>query len=165
MLDSQTQQEAQNRLSAYLTEKKLRKTEERITILDQICAIDGHFDVNSLLLKMEASKYHVSRATIYNTLEVFVDAGVVVQHQLHSQSVQYELRKRAETHIHFTCSQCHCLREIKNPPALGEIVAGLKNSFKAEYFSLYIHGLCGRCKNKAQREAHKHLKMQKNRIK
>jgi Fur family ferric uptake transcriptional regulator len=165
MLDSQTRQELQNRLAAYLTAKKLRASAVRCTILDQICAIDGHFDINSLAQKMKASKYRVCRATLYNTLETLVDAGLVVQHPMNSPSAQYELRKRAETHLHFTCSQCHCLREIKNPTALGEIVAGLKNNFKAEYFSLYIHGLCGRCKNKAQREAHKHLKMQKNRIK
>ena len=76
----------------YLTEKKLRKTEERYTIFKEICAFPGHFDVCMLSDRLEQDNFHVSKATLYNTLDVLVDAGLVVRHQITVQSVQYELR-------------------------------------------------------------------------
>jgi len=76
----------------YLTEKKLRKTEERYAIFKEICAFPGHFDVCMLSDRLEQDNFHVSKATLYNTLDVLVDAGLVVRHQITVQSVQYELR-------------------------------------------------------------------------
>ena len=82
----------------YLTERKLRKTEERYTIFKEICDFPGHFDVSALSEKLERNNFHVSKATLYNTLDVLVDAGLVVRHQWNAQPVQYELRIYAETH-------------------------------------------------------------------
>ncbi|MDR1936955.1 MAG: transcriptional repressor [Tannerellaceae bacterium] len=155
MIDNKIYKEIRDSFSAYLTEKKLRKTEERYTILDEVCAFPGHFDTCMLHRKLSDTKYHVSRATLYNTLEVLMDAGLLIRHQINSKSVQYELRKKAETHLHFICTQCNCMREIKHPPTLIDNVNSLKNSITPEYFSLYVYGMCGRCKNKAQRKAQK----------
>ena len=88
----------------YLTEKKLRKTEERYTIFKEICAFPGHFDVCMLSDRLEQDNFHVSKATLYNTLDVLVDAGLVVRHQITVQSVQYELRIYADTHLHLVCT-------------------------------------------------------------
>ena len=62
----------------YLTEKKLRKTEERYAIFKEICAFPGHFDMCMLSDRLEQDNFHVSKATLYNTLDVLVDAGLVV---------------------------------------------------------------------------------------
>ena len=61
----------------YLTEKKLRKTEERYAIFKEICAFPGHFDMCMLSDRLEQDNFHVSKATLYNTLDVLVDAGLV----------------------------------------------------------------------------------------
>ena len=90
----------------YLTEKKLRKTEERYAIFKEICAFPGHFDVCMLSDRLEQDNFHVSKATLYNTLDVLVDAGLVVRHQITVQSVQYELRIYADTHLHLVCTRC-----------------------------------------------------------
>ena len=90
----------------YLTEKKLRKTEERYAIFKEICAFPGHFDVCMLSDRLEQDNFHVSKATLYNTLDVLVDAGLVVRHQITVQSVQYELRIYADTHLHLDCKRC-----------------------------------------------------------
>ena len=52
----------------YLQNKGLRKTQERFAILDAIYSIEGHFTLETLLDMMTASKFHVSRATLYNTM-------------------------------------------------------------------------------------------------
>lgn len=58
--------------------------------------------------------FHVSKATLYNTLDVLVDAGLVVRHQITVQSVQYELRIYADTHLHLVCTRCGTMRELRN---------------------------------------------------
>lgn len=140
-----------NLFTEYLTEKKLRKTEERETIFRQICAFPGHFDMCMLLDRLEQDNFHVSKATLYNTLEVLVEAGLVVRHQLGAQAVQYELRIFADTHLHLICTKCGAIRELRN----GTLKADLKNlkvaRFTPEFYCLYIYGLCSKCKFKLQR--------------
>ena len=104
----------QDLFNRYLAEKKLRKTEERYAILECICSFPGHFDMCLLHQKLEEMNFHVSRATIYNTLEVLVDSDLIVRHQLMNQSVQYELRMLAETHSHLICTKCGAMRELKD---------------------------------------------------
>ena len=96
--------------------------------------------------------FHVSRATLYNTLEVLVDSALIVRHQLMSQSVQYELRILAETHSHLICTKCGAIRELKDA-TLKKDVDGLKISrFSPEYHALYIYGVCSKCKYRLQRK-------------
>ena len=90
----------QDLFTRYLAEKKLRKTEERYAILECICSFPGHFDMCLLHQKLEEMNFHVSRATVYNTVDVLVDSGLIVRHQLTAQAVQYELRMLAEPHLH-----------------------------------------------------------------
>ncbi|MDR2810951.1 MAG: transcriptional repressor [Tannerellaceae bacterium] len=155
MIDNKINKEIRDIFSAYLTEKKLRKTEERYTILDEICAFSGHFDIYMLHQKLKDTKYHVSKATLYNTLEVLTDAGIVIRHQFNSQLAQYELRKKAEIHMHFVCTHCHSVSEVKNPPFLQGSINALKNRFTPEYFSLCVYGMCGKCRNKEQKKSQK----------
>ena len=59
--------------TTYLETKELRKTPERYAILEEIYSQTGHFDVESLFDKMKSNNYRVSRATVYNTLDLLVD--------------------------------------------------------------------------------------------
>ena len=101
--------------------------------------------------RLEQDNFHVSKATLYNTLDVLVDAGLVVRHQITVQSVQYELRIYADTHLHLVCTRCGTMRELRNS-ALKADMRNLKVSrFTPEYYCLYIYGLCSKCKFKQQR--------------
>jgi Fur family ferric uptake transcriptional regulator len=131
----------------YVTEKNLRKTDERDFILKTICTFSKHFDVDMLCEKMETDYYRVSVATIYNTLEVLIDAGIVIRHQFTSRLVQYELLEKARKHIHCVCTRCNSIREIENPPILlNHVNNTLESKFASEYFSLYAYGICSKCK-------------------
>ncbi len=123
----------------YLTRKGHRKTPERYAILDHVCAINGHFDVEMLYQSLEGANFHVSRATLYNTIELLVDARLLVRHQFGTQGVQYECAEKAAGHFHLVCS--HCGKKF--------------TKFTPEYFSMYIFGLCSKCKYALKRKEKK----------
>ena len=151
MPETKVYTELRRLFTEYLVSKSLRKTEERYTIFEQMCMFPGHFDMDMLHVKLEEANYHVSKATLYNTLDVLLDAGLIVRHHLSTQIVQYELRIFAETHQHLICSMCGTVREMKNQ-ALKASVESLKTPrFTPEFYSLYIYGLCSKCKYKQQR--------------
>ncbi|MDR1257879.1 MAG: transcriptional repressor [Tannerellaceae bacterium] len=168
MMEDKIHKEVRDSFYSYLkekhdTDKGRRKTEERDTILDEICNFKGHFDINMLQSKLNNTRFHVSKATLYNTLNVLIDAGLIVRHHFdagsiahrpHSPSipVMYELRRKADTHLHFICTQCHSIQEVKNPPFLKEHISALKNRFAPDYFSSCVYGTCKRCKNRVQKE-------------
>ena len=65
----------------YLQQRKLRKTPERFAILREIYSTNGHFDIDTLYNLMKEDKYLVSRATLYNTIELLLDCRLVIKHQ------------------------------------------------------------------------------------
>ena len=117
-MDAKKYTEMQDLFTRYLAEKKLRKTEERYAILECICSFPGHFDMCLLHQKLEEMNFHVSRATVYNTVDVLVDSGLIVRHQLTAQAVQYELRMLAETHLHLICTSYYFAYARRSLPGL-----------------------------------------------
>ena len=94
----------QDLFTRYLAdEKTTRKTEETLCHIGVYTAVSRSFDMCLLHQKLEEMNFHVSRATVYNTVDVLVDSGLIVRHQLTAQAVQYELRMLAETHLHLIC--------------------------------------------------------------
>ena len=89
MVDDKTRNAAHAALTAYLSAKKLRRTPERFAILDKVCEMSHHFDIDELYSAIEADGYHVSRATIYNTIDLLTDASIVRCHRFGSNQAQY----------------------------------------------------------------------------
>ena len=101
-------------LTEYLQKNGHRKTPERYAILDTIYSIKGHFDVDELYSYMaEKEKFRVSRATLYNTIILLIDAGLVIKHQFGNTS-QYERSYNNETHHHMICTCCGKVSEFED---------------------------------------------------
>jgi Fur family ferric uptake transcriptional regulator len=130
----------------YIAQKSLRPSTVRYTILEHICDIRGHFDVEMLRQRLEEQHFHVSRASIYNTFELLIDAGLVVRYQFASQSAQYELKNVATTHHHAVCKYCGAVKEFKNDKLSKEITEFKVSKFTHEYHTLYVYGMCSKCK-------------------
>lgn len=141
--------------SDYLKNNKLRNTAERDAIFTTVCLTKDPFTLEMIWQQLENTNFHVSRATVYNTIELLLDAKIVVRHQFTSSIVQYELKYIAEQHNHLICTYCGTVRKIKDEK-LNNFFADYKTSkFTPEYYSLYFYGICSKCKYRIAQETAK----------
>ena len=100
MVKDQIYAQVEGLFEAYLEQNGHRKTPERFAILSQVYSYEGHFDVDTLYEVMEQGEYRVSRATLYNTLDLLLDCNLARRHQFGDQSAQYEKCHRVRQHDH-----------------------------------------------------------------
>lgn len=145
--------------SDYLKNKKLRHTAERNAIFTKICQTTEPFTLEMIRQQLEDANFHVSRASVYNTIELLLDANIVVRHQFTSTIVQYELKYIAEQFNYAICTRCGTVRKIKNDK-LKKVLSDYKTpKFTMEYHTVQFYGICSKCKFRiAQKEKQEHKK-------
>ena len=135
----------------FLQKNGYRKTAERYSVIDELYVQDEHIDVDQLYLLMKNKNYSISRATIYNTLDLLVECGLAVKHQFNDRSALYEQALTYKHHDHLVCNVCHKIKEFSDPrmEEIKTIVGDMLQS-KVTSHSLVFYGDCTieNCENK-----------------
>ncbi|MBX2821866.1 MAG: transcriptional repressor [Rhodothermaceae bacterium] len=145
-------EEVREAFRSFLKRRSQRQTPERFAVLEEAYATGDHFDADELYIRLRQKDVRVSRATVYNTLDLLLECDLVIRHQFGKNQAKYERAYSYRQHDHLICMDCNELFEFCDPrlQSIQEMVAEIFQ-FEIKNHSLNLYGQCQReaCPNKA----------------
>ena len=128
-------------LNTFLKKNGLRNTQERYLILEEIYKTNDHFDIETLFQKV-LKKQKVSKATIYNTIEILIHLKLITKHSFINKTL-YEKSFQKKQHDHLICNDCDKVLEFCDP-RVQNIINSIEKSmdFVISEHSLNFYGQC-----------------------
>lgn len=123
-----------------------RTTRQRQLVLDVLNDNPGHPDAETIFLLAKARDPKISLATVYRTLALFNENGLVIKHSLGEGHGHFETAQSVP-HYHFTCLKCERVIEFQAPEVM-QVVSELceREDIRVSEVHLQLSGLCADCK-------------------
>jgi Fur family ferric uptake transcriptional regulator len=137
---------AKETLEKFLRERNLRPTRERLLLMEEVMRTDGHFDADSLFASLSRRGLKASRATVYNTLDLLVQSGLISRYRFGENHSRYEKAFGKPRHDHMICLACGEILEFvskKLEHLQQEVCEEMR--FSMEHSTLQIFGRCRVC--------------------
>jgi Fur family transcriptional regulator, ferric uptake regulator len=137
----------------YLERRGLKLTAERLAVFDELFARHEHLEADELLVRLRARHKKISRATIYRTLDLLVDSGIVGRVRIREEGYRYERMRAGDHHDHLICNECGRVIEFREPR-----IESLQDEICERYgFVLLSHshqlrGVCRQCRPRVKTE-------------
>jgi Fur family transcriptional regulator, ferric uptake regulator len=137
---------AKENFTKYLKSGSFRITPERFVILEAVMSYDGHFDADELFFQVKSNGQKVSRATVYNTLDLLQDCGLISKYRFGENHSRYEKAFGRPQHHHLICLECGDIIEFVSDEieTIQQEVCN-SNNFKSQSSTLQIFGICSKC--------------------
>jgi Fur family ferric uptake transcriptional regulator len=121
-----------------------------MVILQEVMQLDKHFEAENLFEHIKTMNIKVSRASIYRTLDLLVQCGLVNKINFDNSCFYYESTMNKSSHDHFICKECGKIIEFYYPE-LENIHKKLIEKFELN-ISEYSHQIYGTCKDCKQQK-------------
>lgn len=137
---------ANDLFASFLKANGYRITPERFAVLAAVLNSKGHFDADELFLKMKSAGHKVSRATVYNTLDLLLKCGFISKYRFADNRSRYEKVFGRPNHDHLICLECGEITEFVNDKiTLVQSEVCREKKFKPQSATFQILGTCAKC--------------------
>ncbi|MCS6991802.1 MAG: transcriptional repressor [Chitinophagales bacterium] len=143
-------QRARHLFDDYLKAHRLRRTPERFAVLETLYRSNEHLDAEKIYQLLRRRRRSISRATVYNTLDLLVKCELALRHQFEPHQARYERAYGARQHDHLICLHCRKVVEFCDP-RIHQISTrmGALFDFRIAHHSLILYGYCSDCHGKS----------------
>ncbi len=130
----------------FIKKKGLKYTSEREEILKEILKVKDHFDVEELYMKLRGKGSKISKASVYRTISLLIEAGYIQEVYRQNARSYYEVTLDKIPHLHFICIKCKKVEEIIENELIKLIQKHSKQKNYAPLtYHLEIFGICSDC--------------------
>lgn len=133
----------------YLREQRLPVTRQRLEVAEAVARVDDHPSAERIQRDLSARKVKVGTATLYRTLDLLVQSGLVRQHDFGDGFRRFESVTDRDHHEHLICQRCGAVAEFSNDrlERMVELVAD-EMDFLHRRHRIEVYGLCPECRRR-----------------
>lgn len=137
-------------LTRHIASHRLRSTPERFVVLDRMLDLPSHFTIDQLCESVVNGDFRVSRATVYNSVRLFAEAGIVQKSVLMADTWEFTGEQRQSHRVTLLCGKCGKVRDVRDVQLLRTLSLKRYPSFNIDNIEVCVRGLCNRCKTSAK---------------